>query len=381
MIENLANELFYELFDYLDGCDIYQAFSNLNYRFQQLLNSSSLLFKIKLYLPSNELYENTYKQIILLNKHKIFSFCLYIPLKNDHFYSSFSIDSSLYRLESLFLKDLDPELLMSDLVKLPSLPRLSSLFIGMSTVVNDLSDIYRIVLILPMLKYYHYQCLTGSLNLSMSLPLASNQRFSPIESLVIDHYCSFEEFSDIISYTPQLRRLTATHGVYDDLNTEITLSNLTHLSLRAYDLTFDEFEIFISKIYSKLKVLDLSALSNDIVYLDAARWEQLILKYCPKLEKFYLKYYEDFDYENESSVDLGEPNQFTSAFWIERQWVFETKSEFYEIIYSVRPYKYSTNRFFILKISFFFTENDGMNMMDNLRWLHLLLINFRNLPD
>ncbi len=47
-IENLSNELFYEIFDYLDGIDIYEAFSNLNYRFQQLLTSSSILFKIDL---------------------------------------------------------------------------------------------------------------------------------------------------------------------------------------------------------------------------------------------------------------------------------------------------------------------------------------------
>ncbi len=142
---------------------ICQAFSNLNYRFQQLLNSSSLLFKINLYLPSNELYKSIYKQIIRLNRQQIFSFFSYIPLKNNHFYSSFSIDSSLYRLESLGLKQLDPDLLMSILFKLPSLPRLSSLFISMLTVLNDLTDIYRIVLTLPMLKYYHYQCSTGSL--------------------------------------------------------------------------------------------------------------------------------------------------------------------------------------------------------------------------
>ena len=46
-IENLSNEIFYEIFDYFDGCDIYQAFSNLNYRFQQLIHSPSLLFKIE----------------------------------------------------------------------------------------------------------------------------------------------------------------------------------------------------------------------------------------------------------------------------------------------------------------------------------------------
>jgi hypothetical protein len=46
-IENLSNELFYEIFNYLYAWDIYNAFSNLNYRFQQLLDNSSILYKIK----------------------------------------------------------------------------------------------------------------------------------------------------------------------------------------------------------------------------------------------------------------------------------------------------------------------------------------------
>ena len=42
-IENFSNEIFYEIFDYLDGCRLYQAFANLNFRFQptdQFLMSS-----------------------------------------------------------------------------------------------------------------------------------------------------------------------------------------------------------------------------------------------------------------------------------------------------------------------------------------------------
>ncbi|CAF1381122.1 unnamed protein product, partial [Rotaria sordida] len=108
-IENLSNECFYEIFDYLDGYHIYNAFSNLNYRFQQLLNSSSLLFKIKIDSPSNKLYTNICKQITLINKHRIFSFDLYLPIENKHFFSLFFINSSLDHLESLTLNYLDAD--------------------------------------------------------------------------------------------------------------------------------------------------------------------------------------------------------------------------------------------------------------------------------
>lgn len=45
-VENLFNDLFYEIFDYLEGRDLVKAFSNINYRFQRLLKSLSLLLKI-----------------------------------------------------------------------------------------------------------------------------------------------------------------------------------------------------------------------------------------------------------------------------------------------------------------------------------------------
>jgi hypothetical protein len=85
-IEDLSNEIFYEIFDYLDGWEIYETFSNLNHRFEQLLNSSLLLLKIKFDSNSNILYENFYKQMTHINKHQIYSLNLDLALKNEHFF-------------------------------------------------------------------------------------------------------------------------------------------------------------------------------------------------------------------------------------------------------------------------------------------------------
>jgi hypothetical protein len=100
-IENLSNEFFYEIFEYLDGCEIFQAFSNLNCRFQQLINSSSVLLKINFDCSTtNELRMNIYKQLLNENKHQILSFRMKSLRQNSEFLSSFSIDSSFDRLES-----------------------------------------------------------------------------------------------------------------------------------------------------------------------------------------------------------------------------------------------------------------------------------------
>ncbi|CAF5069635.1 unnamed protein product, partial [Rotaria sp. Silwood1] len=111
-IEDLSNELFYEIFEYLDSGEIYQAFFKLNHRFQQLLNSSSLLLKIKLYYSeSKETMMNNYKHIFLYNKNQVLSIHLWLSTNNNQIMSSFTIDLSFIRLESLVFSLIEPDLL------------------------------------------------------------------------------------------------------------------------------------------------------------------------------------------------------------------------------------------------------------------------------
>jgi hypothetical protein len=128
-IENLSNELFYEIFDYLDGYHVYQAFSNLNHHFKQLLNSSFLLFKIK-YVRSKpgDVFMNNWKQMMCFNRQQIYSIDLWMSSYiNEFFSSSFIIDSSFNHLQSLVLSELKSDILISVLIKLNFLPRLFSL--------------------------------------------------------------------------------------------------------------------------------------------------------------------------------------------------------------------------------------------------------------
>ncbi|CAF4380825.1 unnamed protein product, partial [Rotaria sp. Silwood2] len=47
-IKDVSNEFFYEIFDYLYGNEIVEAFSNLNYSFQEIHNSSCSSLNIRL---------------------------------------------------------------------------------------------------------------------------------------------------------------------------------------------------------------------------------------------------------------------------------------------------------------------------------------------
>jgi len=350
-IENLCNEFFYEIFDYLDGCNLYQAFSNLNYRFQELLNSSYLLLKINFHRStSEEIFLNNYNQIILLNKNQIFSIHLSLLAHNNQIISSLNIDSSFIHLESLVFSSIEPEILTLLLPKLTHLPRFFSLTINTWQTLKDLTDVYRLIFDLSKLKYIRFSAMEPEdTDVTVSLPIATNQQINTIKHLIIDHPCAFNELFTIISYTSQISHLKFIHKKGSTLKigniSPITLSNLTRLSIYGDDIKFDELEMFITKIYSKLNVLSVISLSEDMTYLDADRWEEFISKYLPQLKKFYLMYYIYFNNDHRIPLYLGKSNRFASSFWIERKWILESEMHYDFIIYLVRPYKYMKKNF------------------------------------
>jgi hypothetical protein len=174
--------------------------------------------------------------------------------------------------------------------------------------------------------------------------MATNKQLSPIEYLLIFHSCTFDELFTILSYTPQLRRLNLVNSINIDTNVQtilpITLSNLTDISISMDNVTFDEFEILIRKINVKLKVLRVTTHAQDMTFLNAHRWKKFILRSLSQLEQFYLRYYEHVNEEYKYPIYLGRPNQFTSSFWIERQWTFEAEIIGESISYFIRPYRY-----------------------------------------
>ncbi|CAF5084934.1 unnamed protein product, partial [Rotaria sp. Silwood1] len=228
-LENLSNELLCEIFDYLDGYHLFQAFSNLNSRFEQLIHSSCVLIKTRFCIYQNDKVLNTY----------LFSWYLF--------------NSSFDRLESLLFKAIQSNTLMPMLNNLSSLPHLVSLTIETDSVEEQINDIYQLIFTLPTLKYYRIT--SFNYHRSITLPMAMNNQFSPIEYLVINHYCSLNELESLISYTPQLRRLTLHKTKTNDLNvtilsSTITLVNLQSISLDLCQTTFNELELFITKIFS-----------------------------------------------------------------------------------------------------------------------------------
>jgi hypothetical protein len=345
-IEDISNELFHEIFDYLDGCEIFLAFSNLNQRFHRLLNSSSLPLKIRFNVTTVELYNDVCREVVLFNKQQISAIQLAMLPHVRPFLSSLIIDSSFNRLEALNIQQILPDLLKPLLIKLASLPRLSLLTIYTWNRFKNLNEIYRLIFALPMLKYYEFALITD--DCPVTLPMAKKKQFNNIEHLEMVHSCTFNEIARIVSYTPYLNHLGIYHTIQHDsingMSLPMKLSKLTHLSIHGVLIPFDQLEMFIKHIHCQLKVLHFITQSEDFTYLNADRWERFISENLPQLEEFKFQYYKETIDRNKSSI-FKRQNQFTSPFWIARKWVLSVQVNRKQIIYSIRPYKYVEKEF------------------------------------
>ncbi|CAF5114007.1 unnamed protein product [Rotaria sp. Silwood1] len=69
--EDLANQVFYEIFEYMDIYHIYEGFFNLNTPFKNSLMHSNVPIQINISTVSQSNFEWYYKNIIVLNIHRI----------------------------------------------------------------------------------------------------------------------------------------------------------------------------------------------------------------------------------------------------------------------------------------------------------------------
>jgi hypothetical protein len=118
----------------------------------------------------------------------------------------------------------------------------------------------------------------------------------------------------------------------------LTLPNLTHMYISNCEVEFDDFEVFLKKICSKLQVLHLKT-SSDIDYLDANRWKQLIKKHMPHLYNFHFDHHMCIADGDDIIPDHKIINQFISPFWIDHQWFIELEDDTNGLIYSIHRYK------------------------------------------
>jgi hypothetical protein len=346
--EDLSNDILYEIFEYLDYFHVYQAFFDLNIRYRKLLIDFNLPIKINISSISKSAFQNYYTHIILPRQHRIFSLSITNLL-------SFDLDISLHlnlsrfnRLEILILENIDSNQLKTVLQDIASLSHLSSLAIIPIDYVENVNDIFLQIFRLSTLKYCKVSFANNQTQPDRLLPFATHE-YSSIEQLVIKHTISINNLHRLLSYIPQLRRLSLDCINEDYHNSRIDhpmiFNNLSHLFLDLTLFSFDEFELLIKNSFPSIQVLHLLVDGYD-EYTNANRWKQLISSSMPYLRIFDIQC--SYRYVRNSTIQKVHEfqlNQFTTSFWYEHQWFFTYHDYFrygyhYITFYSTNPYRY-----------------------------------------
>ena len=178
---------------------------------------------------------------------------------------------------------------------------------------------------------------------SKQLPFATDE-YSPIEEFIIEYPVRHQNIDRLLSYVPQLRRLSLDDASLRGTNTgrkSVLLHCLTHLYLKLNDTSFNDFELWIKNFFCSIEVLHLYV-ENGEQYLSAKRWKQLILSSMPSLRIFDIYICS----RNTKSYD-SQLDEFNSSFWSERKWYFAHQDyfdsycqDYHTIFYSTNPYRY-----------------------------------------
>ena len=233
-LEDLSSELLFEVFDYLDGCDIYVAFGGLNNRFNNLLFDSSLMLKINLSSTPQSRIERSCRDLIIPNRNRLLSLCLSESLFIDEFFNYCSIDSSFTCLQSMTLHNVSEPSIFVILSSLYSLPCLYSLTLAVEeNYYYNLTPIYRLIFRLPYLK----SCKVSTSDYEehdVHVPLSINEKHSTIERLIIKHPCTIDEITSLLLHTPALQYLVCdqlTHPDDHPMNTKNDQSTLVKIEV------------------------------------------------------------------------------------------------------------------------------------------------------
>ncbi|CAF0923577.1 unnamed protein product [Rotaria sordida] len=150
--QDLSNEIFYVIFEYLDIHHVHKGFFNFNKRFKNLLNNSNLLTKINISTISKSDFDYYYRNIIIRNREHINLLRLSNPFTTDIIFSPTNIILKFISLETLILDNTYVKYLNKIFDYLLDLPKFHSLTISFIDYIESL-DIFIQIFRLSKLEY------------------------------------------------------------------------------------------------------------------------------------------------------------------------------------------------------------------------------------
>ncbi|UJR20080.1 hypothetical protein I4U23_023212 [Adineta vaga] len=348
--EDLANEILYEIFDYLEFYHMYLAFSNLNIRFESFLLQWTVPIQLNPSILSKSAFDYYHKNTIIHKQYQIKSLSLSNSFVVNLMFKAYSFPllSNYSQLQTLILNNIEKRHVINILKSLRTLPNLHSLTILCHEKSKNPVKYFLELFQLPVLKYCRVKFETYSVH---SLFRLLDDSDSSIEHLIIDSNIWIANLNSLLSGKSKLRYLTVNQLCGNTYGPIMHCSRLkkplTKLIITKLMISFEFFKSFIKTHGEHLEILHLSQM-NDSHYFNANDWEQLIMSSMPNLKTFSVHF--RFTIDNRPSLKLI-LRQFHTSFWLERQWFFEhnISTVSYKItvdFYSINPF--SMKKFIII---------------------------------
>ncbi|CAF4254473.1 unnamed protein product, partial [Rotaria sordida] len=169
-----------------------------------------------------------------------------------------------------------------------------------------------------------------------------------IEYLIINGRFPFDSLNNLLCCLPRLRHLSMDSfykSSFRDLDEDLPLIELKYLKYASlkfgYFIRFDDFEHLAKKFFYHVQTLRLTT-NDDEQYLNAKRWQKLIVSVMPYLCIFDINHHGSIQNNNFTYHDII--NRFNSSFWLENEWFFTHRHEWSErldcgIFYSINQYR------------------------------------------
>ncbi|CAF3832632.1 unnamed protein product [Rotaria sordida] len=344
LLEDLANEIHYEIFEYLDSYDIYKGFYKINKRFQNLAINSNVLTRMNISTISKSNFEDYYQNILIANPNRIKFLRLSNPFTTDIIFPSSRTILNFTRLQILILDNVQIEHFIKVIRRSKELPLLHSLTISLIGYNRALDLLFLNIFRLPKLKYckIEYQTKVNDYELFYS----TRDDSSPMECLIINGQFPIKAFQNLLSHLPKLKHLSINPIVFSPNYVEqeklshIQLKYLKHVSLKLNGISFDQFEKIIKKFFYHIQLLRFTTRLNKD-YLNAKRWQEVIISHMPYLRIFDINHEDWITNKNLKYHDMI--HQFNSSFWMEKRWFFTHQHLWSEsnsgVFYSTAPYR------------------------------------------
>ncbi|CAF0832429.1 unnamed protein product [Didymodactylos carnosus] len=329
---SLSNDLFYEIFDYLDVYDIYYSFGDLNKRLDSIIQNKSHLHA---HITSSN-FDCYLNYILPIVQNRLISLKFEIPFDKIKLFTSIYPLNQFNRLYSLSLKIISTSasddnlllLVIAILKQLSFLKYLLSLTFDFSTsFYKDRFSILALILsYLPKLKYL--SCDINSCEYFERLILNEIEEIKIFEYYYLEtlkiNLIDINHLLKFINCFPKLKHLSlhicsvfSQHGTILSLphvKINCLLSEIKYLNLNAFHISFHHIQQLL-KLCPNLIVFTFS--SKNWIFIDGEDWMKLLSIF--KLIKFRL--YINTFFRPTVKIDIYRIQKtFQTQFWLEKNW-------------------------------------------------------------